>query len=134
MLFCRCEAQLRIRSRASWIELAQRTGVWCGANTLPDRWSYLHVPEHDRGTEMASKEEYDRYAAELNARFEKFTNWAMENWPKREFPLLRSDFTESRREIAQIAGPKLGDGDTDTAPGKADKSAPFVDMNPMPWP
>lgn len=84
---------------------------------------------------MASKEECDNYAAELNARFEEFTKWAMEHWPKKEFSLLRSDFTESYREIAQIAGPKLGDGNTDTPePPKADSSAPFVDMNPMPWP
>jgi hypothetical protein len=81
---------------------------------------------------MASKEECDKYAAELTGRFEELTQWAIENWPNKGFPLLRSDFTESRREFAQIAGPRLGDGDTDTPPSATE--APFIDMNPMPWP
>jgi hypothetical protein len=84
---------------------------------------------------MASKEECDQYAAELTGRFEEFTQWAIDNWPNKESPLLRSDFNESRRELAQIAGPKLGEGDTDTSPStKGDNAAPFIDMNPMPWP
>lgn len=84
---------------------------------------------------MASKEECDKYAAELTERFEGFTRWALEHWPNKEYPLLRSDFAESRKEIAQIAGPKLGDCNTDTPPpARGDDSAPFVDMNPMPWP
>jgi hypothetical protein len=84
---------------------------------------------------MASKQECDQYAVELTERFEELTKWAMENWPKKEFPLLRSDFTESRKEIAEIAGPKLGDCDSDTPPSaKRDDAAPFIDMNPMPWP
>jgi hypothetical protein len=90
---------------------------------------------HERGPEMASKQECDQYAAELTERFEQLTQWAMENWPNKEFPLLRSDFTESRKELAQIAGPKLGDCDTDTSPpAKGDDAPPFIDMNPMPWP
>jgi hypothetical protein len=90
---------------------------------------------HGRGLSMASKQECDQYAAELAERFEQFTRWAMENWPNKEFPLLRSDFTDSRKEIAEIAGPKLGEGDSDTPPSeKGNDGAPFVDMNPMPWP
>jgi hypothetical protein len=90
----------------------------------------------ERGSEMASKEQCDNYATELTERFERLTQWAIENWPKKEFPLLRSDFTESRKEIAQIIGPKLGDCNADdtSAPAQQDDSAPFLDMNPMPWP
>lgn len=84
---------------------------------------------------MASKEESDRYAAELTQRFEELTNWAIANWPKKEFPLLQSDFSEARREISEIAGPKLGDGEGGPAgAGIAHGSLQYRDVNPMPWP
>jgi hypothetical protein len=83
---------------------------------------------------MASKEEYDQFATELTKRFEALTQWAMENWPNKEFPLLQSDFSASRREIGEIIGPKLGDGDQNASPSRKDDSAPYLDMNPMPWP
>ena len=86
---------------------------------------------------MPSKEEYDRYAAELNRRFEELTAWAIANWPKKDYPLLESDFSRSRREIAEIIGPKLGDADGQgpgPGAGRPKGEAPFVDMNPMPWP
>lgn len=84
---------------------------------------------------MATKAECDKYAAELAQKFEDLTKWAIENWPKPEFPLLDSDFSASRREIGQILGPKLGDGDeTDSAPSGEQEPKQYVDMNPMPWP
>ncbi len=84
---------------------------------------------------MASKEECDRYAAELTQRFEELTRWAIANWPKKDFPLLRSDFSESSREIGGIVGAKLGDASDDAAvPGRKRGSGQYVDMNPMPWP
>lgn len=83
---------------------------------------------------MASKQECDRYAAELNEKFEELTRWAISNWPRKDFPLFQSDFAESRREISGILGPKLGDGDDSPSPGQNDKSAPFEDVSPMPWP
>jgi len=86
---------------------------------------------------MASKEECDQYAAELTRRFDELVQWALANWPKPEFPLLSSDFTQSRREISQIVGPKLGDADEhDSAPGPAfgNEDRQFRDINPMPWP
>ena len=84
---------------------------------------------------MASKEECDRYAAELNRRFEELTSWAITHWPDKNFPLLKSDFNQSRREIAGIIGPKLGDGDSGSStPGNDKDAAPFIDMKPMPWP
>jgi len=83
---------------------------------------------------MASKEECDEYAAELTRRFDEYVRWAIANWPKREFPLLSSDFNASRREISQIAGPKLGEGESAT-PGVANPNAgQFRDVSPMPWP
>jgi hypothetical protein len=65
---------------------------------------------------MASKEQCDRYAAELVARFDDLTRWAIANWPRADFPLMQSDFSEARKEISRIIGPKLGDGDTQSAP------------------
>lgn len=84
---------------------------------------------------MATKVECDKYAAELAQRFEELTMWAIEKWPKPEFPLLQSDFSESRKEIGQILGPKLGEGSEGgtTSPGN-DEPNQYVDMNPMPWP
>lgn len=84
---------------------------------------------------MASKAEYDKYAAELTQRFDELTRWAIENWPKREFPLLDSDFSASRRELGEILGPKLGDAGDENPPSPPDdESGQFIDMNPMPWP
>lgn len=84
---------------------------------------------------MASKAECDKYAAELAQRFEELTRWAITNWPNKEFPLLDSDFSESRRELGQILGPKLGDGGTSNEPSSQDQnSGQFIDTKPMPWP
>jgi len=85
---------------------------------------------------MATKEDCDAYAAELTQRFEDLTKWAMQNWPKPEFPLLRSDFDASRKEIGQIVGAKLGEGDGVASSSSSSGKEPgqFVDMNPMPWP
>jgi len=86
---------------------------------------------------MASKEECDKYAAELSRRFEELTRWAIEAWPKKEFPLLPSDFAEARREIGQITGPKLGEGgddDPESVPADDKNGGQYIEMNPMPWP
>lgn len=89
---------------------------------------------------MASKEQCDRYAEELAQRFEDFTKWAVAHWPREDFPLLQSDFNQSRRELGQIIGAKLGDGDDgsdealpQTPHGRSD-AGQYRDMNPMPWP
>ncbi|MGN6389926.1 MAG: hypothetical protein ACTHL1_10470 [Burkholderiaceae bacterium] len=84
---------------------------------------------------MPTKDDYDRYAAELVRRFEDFTTWAIEHWPDPESPLMDSDFAASRKEIAGLVGPRLGGGHTDADPGaKADDSTQFVNVTPMPWP
>lgn len=86
---------------------------------------------------MASKAECDQYAVDLMKRFDELTQWAIEHWPRKDFPLLESDFNASRREIGEILGPKLGDGDDrqgESPPGKDTGQGQYVDMNPMPWP
>ncbi len=86
---------------------------------------------------MASKEECDQYAAELTRRFDELMKWALANWPKPEYPLLSSDFTQSRREISQIVGAKLGDSDEsphDIRPAFGGENRQYRDVNPMPWP
>ncbi len=84
---------------------------------------------------MKNKDELDQYAAEMVRRFEALTTWAIENWPHHDFPLMQSDFAESRREIAKIVGPKLGEGDPN-APSSPpdDQDGQYIDMNPAPWP
>lgn len=86
---------------------------------------------------MASKEECDQYAAELTSRFDALMQWAIANWPRPEFPLLSSDFAQSRREISQIVGAKLGDPDDHDEPPRpafGNEDRQFRDINPMPWP
>lgn len=85
---------------------------------------------------MASKDECDQYAAELTRRFDEMVQWALMNWPTPAYPLLSSDFSEARREIAHIIGSKLGEGEAadNAIPGEAPDAPPFVNMNPMPWP
>ncbi|HVK93952.1 MAG TPA: hypothetical protein VM571_04420 [Noviherbaspirillum sp.] len=87
---------------------------------------------------MASKVECDQYAVDVAKRFEEFVQWAIAHWPNREFPLLESDFEQCRREIAEILGPKLGDGnETDDRSSEAinePNTRQYVNMNPMPWP
>jgi hypothetical protein len=82
---------------------------------------------------MTSKEERDKYAVELVQRFDDFTKWAIANWPNKEFHLLPSDFSESRKEISKILGPKLSEGESDGAASEK-TSEPYINMNPMPWP
>jgi len=82
---------------------------------------------------MVTKAECDKYAAELAQRFEEFTKWAIANWPNKSLPLLPSDFSQSRREIGQIIGPKLGEGEDSPMPSGKD-SPQYIDITPMPWP
>lgn len=83
---------------------------------------------------MANKEQLDQYAEELVQRFDELTRWAIENWPHRNLPLMQSDFAESRREIAKIVGPRLGEGDPDAPPSSPEPDRQYFDMNPAPWP
>lgn len=85
---------------------------------------------------MANKEECDRFAAEIVQRFEAFTKWAIDNWPHRDYPLLESDFEQSRRELQQILGPKLSEARPagEAGPRADDGTVQYVNMNPAPWP
>jgi hypothetical protein len=91
--------------------------------------------EEIRGHKMDDKERYDQYAAELAQRFEDLIKWAIENWPNKNFSLMQSDFEQSRKEIGQILGPKLSEGEASPpAPATGKDDPPFIDMNPAPWP
>lgn len=84
--------------------------------------------------DMASKEQCDRYAAELVARFDDLTRWAIANWPRADFPLMHSDFSEARKEISRIIGPKLGDCDAHSEPQRKKDNPQYTGINPAPWP
>lgn len=83
---------------------------------------------------MTTKDDYDRFAAEMVRRFEDFTTWAKENWPDTQSPLLDSDFASMRKEIAEMVGPRLGDSYGENAPEPADHTTQYVNVTPMPWP
>jgi hypothetical protein len=83
---------------------------------------------------MASKAECDKYAAQLAQRFEEYTRWAMEHWPNKDFPLLASDFSQSRRELSEILGPKLSIGEDPSDPPGNSEAGQYRDVTPAPWP
>lgn len=84
---------------------------------------------------MTNKEQCDRFAADMAARFEDFTKWALENWPNSDYPLLPSDFDESRKEVARILGPRLTESQsTAGASDPGGDSEQYINMNPAPWP
>lgn len=78
-----------------------------------------------------SKETCDQYAVEVVRRFEEFSRWTMENWPYPTRPLVSTDFSECRRELAGILGEKLS-SEEDKSPSEG--GAQYVDLNPAPWP
>lgn len=73
-----------------------------------------------------------RYADELIRRFDEFTNWAINNWPQKNYPLLPSDFADSRREISVILGKRLHEGESLPPPEQGGPQ--YLDVNPSPWP
>jgi len=83
--------------------------------------------------QMASKAECDKYAAMLAQRFEEYTRWAIQNWPNKDFPLIASDFDASRRELGEILGPKLSEGE-EKSPSAESEQGQYRDVTPMPWP
>lgn len=80
---------------------------------------------------MASKNECDKFAAEVARRFDEFTRWTIEQWPHKSHPLQQSDFSASRREIAGILGDKLS-ADHDDSPSAGGPQ--YFNVNPAPWP
>jgi hypothetical protein len=84
---------------------------------------------------MTEKERYDQYAAEAVKRFEDFTQWAIANWPNKNFPLMQSDFNQGRRELSQIVGSKLGEGPpSPPAAHQANDASQYIETHPAPWP
>ncbi len=80
---------------------------------------------------MASKEECDRYAAEVTRRFEEFTQWSIAHWPNKSAPLQQSDFGAARKELAAILGEQLS---APSADSPSEGGPQYVNMNPTPWP
>lgn len=76
----------------------------------------------------------EAYASELVRRFDEFTHWAIANWPEKNYPLMPSDFAESRREISVILGRKLHEGETSPPSTPAQEGAPYIEVHPTPWP
>ncbi|MGB6056442.1 MAG: hypothetical protein WBG17_14530 [Burkholderiaceae bacterium] len=82
---------------------------------------------------MPDRKAAEDFAAELTRRFEEMTQWAIAHWPYPNFPLMESDFAESRRELSAILGARLDAGNQGPPPGPGD-SGQYVDVTPMPWP
>ena len=89
---------------------------------------------------MNDKEKRDAFARELTRRFDEFTSWAIENWPVESFPLMQSDFAASGKEISDILGPKLAQGEESRGGDHAsnlsqsEHEPQYVNVTPMPWP
>lgn len=83
---------------------------------------------------MADQKACDEYAAEMARRFDEFVRWARENWPVKQFPLMESDFVESRKELHDILGDRLGAALAGANVDPAAGGPQYVSMNPTPWP
>jgi hypothetical protein len=83
---------------------------------------------------MATKEQCDQYADDVAAKFEAFTQWAIENWPHRDYPLMQSDFAESRKEIGLILGNRLREVQNGSDSRSTKDQKQYVHVNPAPWP
>ncbi|MDB5855684.1 MAG: hypothetical protein JWR22_3725 [Herminiimonas sp.] len=83
---------------------------------------------------MADKETYDRYAIEMAQRFAAFVTWAKENWPDQNFPLLDSDFDNSRKEIRLLLGERLESCQQDASSNAGQDATQYIDVTPSPWP
>lgn len=83
---------------------------------------------------MSSQEEFDRYSTELARRFEDLTQWAIEHWPNSDYPLMSSDFSESRKELQQILGHKLSQAQSSESNPPSDDQAQYLPLHPAPWP
>lgn len=83
---------------------------------------------------MATKEQRDHFADEMAARFEAFTQWAIENWPNNESPLTSYDFADARKEIGYILGQRLREDTSASTSGQKLEHAQYVHVNPAPWP
>ncbi|QRX83192.1 hypothetical protein [Glaciimonas sp. PAMC28666] len=88
---------------------------------------------------MNDKEKRDEFADELTRRFDELTHWAIEHWPVASFPLMPSDFSESGKEISEILGPKLAQGESDNSndpqiTSQSEHEPQYVNVTPMPWP
>jgi hypothetical protein len=83
---------------------------------------------------VANTEDNAKYADEVVRRFEEFTSWAIANWPQKNYPLMPSDFAESRREISVILGRRLQEGEDSAAPTPEQGGPQYTDVTPAPWP
>ncbi|HCY63136.1 MAG TPA: hypothetical protein DHV59_09960 [Oxalobacteraceae bacterium] len=83
-------------------------------------------------TPQNASDDISKYASELTRRFEEFTDWAIHNWPQKNYPLLPSDFAESRRELSIILGKRLNE--SESVPPPEAGGPQYVDVNPSPWP
>lgn len=83
---------------------------------------------------MATKEQRDQFADEMAARFEAFTQWAIENWPNKEAPLTSYDFADARKEIGFILGQRLREEKSSSGARTGRDQTQYVHVNPAPWP
>lgn len=82
---------------------------------------------------MPTPQECNAYASEVARRFEEFSQWAIDNWPDKSYPLMSSDFAQARQEIGLLLGSRLRDGPSSGSPA-TDETAQYRDVTPAPWP
>ena len=73
------------------------------------------------------------YLQELNARFEKFTAWAISNFPADTSVLTPSDLRTVEKELHLAINEKLRDAGR-SSEKKPEKDAQYEPVTPMPWP
>lgn len=83
-------------------------------------------------SEMASKQECDKFASELERRFQEVMQWAIENFPDQGEPLSASDFADVRKELSRIGA--LAGRPAKREPEPSEGGPQYRSLNPAPWP
>ena len=81
---------------------------------------------------MASKQECDKFASELERRFQEVMQWAIENFPDQGEPLSASDFADVRKELSRIGA--LAGRPAKREPEPSEGGPQYRSLNPAPWP
>lgn len=84
---------------------------------------------------MTGNNQYDAFAAEASSRFEEFVQWTIDNWPKKDSPLLPSDFDQARRDMKNHLSHKLSaQADAHAGTTQKEEQIQYLPVSPAPWP
>ena len=81
---------------------------------------------------MTDQNEKERFAADLEQRFQDVMQWALTTWPDPEHPIAPGDFEDVHKAVQAIAHRVRHPSGEALAPSEG--GAQFVSIVPAPWP